>query len=80
MVAVIFRFDLKVRSKKVKKCQFSKFKILKTKRTFLIQFHLRNPTVQFVFVYDVYKWPKNVIYFYDVTTFHTYYSHLGVKN
>ena len=33
-----------------------------------------------LFVYDVYKWPKNVIYFYDVTTFHTYYSHLGVKN
>ena len=64
MVAVIFRFDLKVRSKKVKKgqkCQFSQFKILKIKRTFLIQFHLRNPTVQFVFVYDVYKWPKNVI-------------------
>ena len=27
------------------------------------------------FVYDVYKWPKNMIYFYDVTTFHTYYSH-----
>ena len=23
---------------------------------------------------------KNVIYFDDVTTFHTYYSHLGVKN
>ena len=48
MVAVIFRFDLKVRSKKVKKVkkgQFSKFKILKIKRTFLIQFHLRNPTV-----------------------------------
>ena len=21
-----------------------------------------------------------MIYFYDVTTFHTYYSHLGVKN
>ena len=45
MVAVIFRFDLKVRSKKVKKVkkgQFSKFKILKIKRTFLIQFHLRN--------------------------------------
>ena len=63
MVAVIFRFDLKVRSKrsKVKKCQFSKFKILKIKRTYLIQFHLSNPTVQFVFVYDVYKWPKNVI-------------------
>ena len=79
MAAVIFRFDLKVRSKKVKKGQFSKFKILKIKRTFLIQFHLRNPTVYF-FVYDVYKWPKNVIYFYDVTTFRTYYSHLGVKN
>ena len=31
--------------KKVKKGQFSKFKILKIKRTFLIQFHLRNPTV-----------------------------------
>ena len=48
MVAVIFRFDLKVRSKKVKKVkkgQFSKFKILKIKRIFLIQFHLRNPTV-----------------------------------
>ena len=45
MVVVIFRFDLKVRSKKVKKGQFSKFKILKIKRTFLIQFHLRNPTV-----------------------------------
>ena len=39
MVAVIVRFDLKVRSKKVKqgkKGQFSKFKILKIKRTFLI--------------------------------------------
>ena len=23
---------------------------------------------------------KNVIYFYDVTTFYTYYGHLGVKN
>ena len=23
--------------------------------------------------------PQNVIYFYDVTTFHTYYSHLGSK-
>ena len=48
MVTVIFRFDLKVRSKKVKKGQkgqFSKFKILKIKRTFLIQFDLRNPTV-----------------------------------
>ena len=45
MVAVIFRFDLMVRSKKVKKGQFSKFKILKIKRTFLIQFYLRNPTV-----------------------------------
>ena len=32
------------------------------------------------FVYDVYKGPKNVIYFYDLTTFHTYYSHLGVKH
>ena len=28
-----------------------------------------------MFVYHVYKWPKNVIYFYAVTTFHTYYSH-----
>ena len=45
MVAVIFRFDLKVRLKKVKKGQFSKCEILKLKRTFLIQFHLRNPTV-----------------------------------
>ena len=36
--------------------------------------------VQYVFVYDVYKWPENVIYFDDVTTFHTYYSHLGVKH
>ena len=45
MVAIIFRFDLKVRSKKVKKGQFSKLKILKIKRIFLIQFHLRNPTV-----------------------------------
>ena len=80
MIAVIFRFDLKVRSKKVKIGQFSKFEILKIKHTFLIKFHLRNPTVQFVFVCDVYKWPKNVIQFYDVTTFHTYYSHLGVKN
>ena len=78
MVAVIFRFDLIDRSKRVEKGQFSKFKILK-KRTFLTQFHLRNPTVLFVFVYNAYKWPKNVIYFYDVTTFHTYYSHLGSK-
>ena len=31
-------------------------------------------------MYDVYEWPKNVIYIYDVTTLHTYYSHLGVKN
>ena len=46
----------------------------------MIQFHLRNPMVWFVFVYDVCKWPKNMIYFYDVTTFHTYYSHLGVKD
>ena len=45
MVAVIFRFDFKVRSKKVKKGQFSKFEILKIKRTFLIQFDLRNPMV-----------------------------------
>ena len=49
MVAVIFRFDLKVRSKKVKKGQKrSIFKIQNfenKKRTFLIQFHLRNPTV-----------------------------------
>ena len=36
MVAVIFRFDLKVRSKGVKKGQFLKLKILKIKRTFLI--------------------------------------------
>ena len=79
MVTVILRFDLKVRSKRVKRGQFSKLKILEIKHTFLIQFHLRNPLVLFVFVYDVYKWPKNVIYFYDVTKFHTYYSHLGVK-
>ena len=48
MVAVIFRFDLKVRSKKVKKRQKrSIFKIqnFEKKRTFLIQFDLRNPTV-----------------------------------
>ena len=45
MVVVIFRFELKVRSKKVKKGQFSKFKILKVKSTFLIQFHLKNLTV-----------------------------------
>ena len=32
------------------------------------------------FLYDVYKWPKNVIYVYDVITFHTNYSHLGVKH
>ena len=46
MAAVIFRFDLKVRSKrskKVKKGQFSQFKLLKIKRIFLIQFDLRNP-------------------------------------
>ena len=64
MVAVIFRFDLKVRSKKAKKGQkMSIFKIqnFENKTHLLIQFHLRNPTVQFVFVYDVYKWPKNVI-------------------
>ena len=54
--------------------------MLKIKRIFWIQFDLRNPMVYFVFVCDVYKWPKNVIYFYDVTTFHTYYSHLGVNN
>ena len=42
MVTVILRFDLKVRSKGVKKGQFSKLKILKIKHTFMIQFHLRN--------------------------------------
>ena len=34
METVILRFDLKVRSKRVKKCQFSKFKTLKIKCTF----------------------------------------------
>ena len=64
--------------KKGQKGQFFKLKILKIKCTFLIQFHLRNPIVYF-FVYDVYKWAKNLIHFYDVTTFHTYYSDLGQK-
>ena len=45
METVILRFDLKVRSKRVKKVQFSKLKILKIKHTFLIQFHLKNPMV-----------------------------------
>ena len=45
MVTVILRFDVKIRSKRVKKGQFSKFKILEIKHTFLIQFHLRNPMV-----------------------------------
>ena len=79
METVILRLDLKVRSKRVKKGQFSKFKILKIKRTFLIQFDLRNPMVYLVFVSDVYKWPKNVIYFYDVTTFHTFTVIWGSK-
>ena len=79
MVTVILRFDLKVMSKRVKKGQFSKFKILEIQHPFPIQFHLRNQMVYFVFVYNVYKWPRNVIYFYDVAKFHTYYSHLGVK-
>ena len=57
METAILKFDLKVRSKRVKKGQFSKFNIWKIKRTFLIQFYLRNPMVQFVFVYDVDKWP-----------------------
>ena len=45
METVILRFDLKVRSKNVKKGQFSKFKIWKIKHIFLIQFDLRNPMV-----------------------------------
>ena len=57
--------------KKGHKGSIFKLKILKIKHIFLIQFHLRNPVVWFVFVYDVYRWPKNVVKFYDVTTFHT---------
>ena len=83
MVAVIFRFDLKARSKKVKKGQKRSIFIIqnfenKTHFTDSVSSQESNGVI--FFVYDVYKWPKNVIYFYDVTTFHTYYSHLGVKN
>ena len=45
MVTIILRLDLKVRSKRVKKGQFSKFKILEIKHILLIHFHLRNPMV-----------------------------------
>ena len=45
MKTVILRFDPKVILERVKKGQFSKFKILKIKHTFQIQFPLRNPMV-----------------------------------
>ena len=83
MVAIILRFDLKVRSKKVKKGQKgSIFKIqnFENKTHFSDSVSSQKSNGVICFCVDVYKWPKNVIYFYDLTTFHTYYSHLGVKN
>ena len=71
MVAVIFRFDLKVRSKKVQ----SKFNFFLKKTYFSDSVSSQESNMC-----TIYTWPKNVIYFYDVTIFHTYYSHLGVKN
>ena len=79
MVVVIFIFDLKVRSKKVKKVKFQNSKF-ENKTHFSDSVSSQKSNGVICFVYDVYKWPKNVIYFYDVTTFHTYYSHLVVKN
>ena len=83
MAAVIFRFDVKIRSKKVKKGQkrsILKIQNFENKMNFSDSVSSQESNSVICFVYDVYKWPKNVIYSYDVTTFHTYYSHLGVKN
>ena len=81
METVILRFDLKGQVKKGQKGSIFKIQNLENKTHFSdsVSSQESNGVICFLCTMS-YKWPKNMINFYDVTTFHTYYSHLGVKN